>query len=420
MDYRLKNKLIIILTIALTISVGLNSFLLMNNKPMATIPTNTVSGLQKQQTQGYNSNDFIVEKNDSNSELNNNATYTVITTTPEQNDADNSAELNLLIAKAEQFFSAHLFSEAIDYYSQVDNLDELSAKRIKGDWLAVAYQWVNQNQYSLVSNFLSEALNVQAYDHDWLLLKIEWLKKNGEIQQAVMVYQDLIRHAFDLEKEKTWTEQMHIIATQRLLYLKQQQSWSEVIKFCATLLAHDANYVPYTLAISEAYIYQNDAATAINHLDGIRYNEEYQAQINSLYSLIDAENNIAHAIALTKINEHFIVDAQINSQQDVALMIDTGASITVISVSYFEQLQNTHSYEKFRDMTINTAGGDEQAFSIKVDQFAIGGYVLNNFEVVVMDLPNFENADGLLGMNFLKNFKFNIDQSNAHLYLERL
>ncbi|MDG2394466.1 MAG: retropepsin-like aspartic protease, partial [Thalassotalea sp.] len=266
----------------------------------------------------------------------------------------------------------------------------------------------------------SEALNVQAYDHDWLLLKIEWLKKNGEIQQAVMVYQDLIRHAFDLEKEKTWTEQMHIIATQRLLYLKQQQSWSEVIKFCATLLAHDANYVPYTLAISEAYIYQNDAATAINHLDGIRYNEEYQAQINSLYSLIDAENNIAHAIALTKINEHFIVDAQINSQQDVALMIDTGASITVISVSYFEQLQNTHSYEKFRDMTINTAGGDEQAFSIKVDQFAIGGYVLNNFEVVVMDLPNFENADGLLGMNFLKNFKFNIDQSNAHLYLERL
>ncbi|TRX56465.1 retropepsin-like aspartic protease [Thalassomonas sp. M1454] len=388
----------------------------MDNKPFATSTASLNDPLQTRPSISHENietitNNVIPSVGQSNSHV-----YT--STTSEYPEPEKSDELNLLIAKAEQFFSAHLFTDAMDYYSQVEEMDELSAKQIKGDWLAAAYQWVNQNQYSLVSNFLSESLNIQPYDHDWLLLKIEWLKKNNKIAEAVEAYQNLIRHAFDLDKEKVWTEQMHIMALQKLLYLKEHKSWSEIINFCALLLSYDANYVPYILAISEAYIYQDDATSAISYLDSIRYDENYQAKIQYLYQLIDAENNIAHAIALTKVNEHFIVDAQINNQHDSALMIDTGASITVISKDYFELLQNHQGYEKARDMVINTAGGDEQAFSIKVDQFSIGGYVLNNFEVVVMELPNFDKADGLLGMNFLKQFKFSIDQNNAHLYLE--
>lgn len=424
-EFNLKSKFILLLSCGLTLSVSLNIYLW----PSANVGSASVDNADVNSALVENNNhqarrldlehtpaiastktsatQATGKQSSSKTKFSNNSI------TPSATDQD----LNLLVAKAEQFFFAYQFNQALDYFQQIQRIDEVRALQLKGNWLASNYQWLDQNQFTLLSNFLTNYLEQYPYDEDVLLLKIEWFKKTNQVAETVEIYQELIRHAFDPQKEKIWLEQIHKLANQQLMLLKKQQAWQKIIHFLEPLLYEETNYPPYILAVSEAYLRLNERSTALNYLENIRYNKDYQNQIDTLYRLLDEQNSGVEMIALTKVNEHFIVDAYINGQQNSRLMIDTGASLTVVSNAYYENLLNTTSVEFGRNMLINTAGGDKKAFSVIVAEFAIGHYVIEDFEIVVMDLENFEKADGLLGMNFLKNFKFEIDQSNSTLLL---
>ena len=396
-----------LLSCLLTISVGLNLMYwrqVPTTNSIANIPANDRSVAANNQYQYYDASGIITESETSSELVANNIVST-------------DQHLNLLIAKAEQFFFAHQFSQAIDYYQQVEELNADLALQIKVKWLSSAYQWLEQNQFSLLADLLQTILNKQAHDEDWLLIKIEWLIKINKPHSAILIYQDLIRNAFDYQKEEIWLDQLHQLANQHLALLKQQRAWQTIIDFCSMLLAQESNYPPFILAMSEAYIHLDQASTAIIYLDNIRYNDDYQGQIDALYRLMLPTDGEAEVIALTKVNEHFVVEALINTKQTTQLLIDTGASITVISNDYYQHLQQLTVTQRGRDLTINTAGGNQLAFLITIDNFAIGNFVIDDFEMVVMDLANLANADGLLGMNFLKEFKFELDQSNAQLLL---
>jgi predicted aspartyl protease len=74
-----------------------------------------------------------------------------------------------------------------------------------------------------------------------------------------------------------------------------------------------------------------------------------------------------------------------------------------------------------RNAKINTAGGVVDSPIYRFSSFAIGDYRIAEMQFVVMDLDNSgskKNGDGLLGMNFLKVFNFQIDQQNSRLILK--
>ncbi len=48
----------------------------------------------------------------------------------------------------------------------------------------------------------------------------------------------------------------------------------------------------------------------------------------------------------------------------------------------------------------------------------MGGHIVENIEVGVMDVSHTGSIDGLLGMNFLKHFKFYIDQGDNEMHLQ--
>ncbi|MEW6996315.1 TIGR02281 family clan AA aspartic protease [Colwelliaceae bacterium BS250] len=424
----MKNKFILLLTCGLTLSLCLNIYLWPSsnidssnvdstNATSANVNNNQVTSTNLERIDSISSANNSITTSISSSNTNNQSISKEKFSNSHIAPSATNQDLNLLVAKAEQFFYAYQFNEALDYFQQIQRIDELKSLQLKGNWLASNYQWLDQNQFTLLSNFLNNYLAQFPFDEDVLLLKIEWFKKTNQIPETIEIYQELVRHAFDLEKEKVWIEQIHRLANQQLMLLKKQQEWQKIIHFLDPLLYEETNYPPYILAITEAYLRLNERSTASNYLENIRYNKDYENQIDILYQLLNEEKNGVETIALTKINEHFIVDAYIDGQQNSRLMIDTGASLTVVSNAYYENLLNTTSVEQGRSMTINTAGGDKQAFSIIVAEFSVGNYLVEDFEIVVMDLDNFEKADGLLGMNFLKNFKFEIDQTNSTLLL---
>jgi predicted aspartyl protease len=68
---------------------------------------------------------------------------------------------------------------------------------------------------------------------------------------------------------------------------------------------------------------------------------------------------------------------------------------------------------------IQTASAHQVAKTpvIRVDSLQVGDKKLNNLEVLIVDLPTALHVDGLLGVNFLKNFRVTFEFDQATLIL---
>jgi clan AA aspartic protease (TIGR02281 family) len=93
-------------------------------------------------------------------------------------------------------------------------------------------------------------------------------------------------------------------------------------------------------------------------------------------------------------------------------MIDTGASITVLPQSFINSLYPTPDY--LGTIKVNTANGQTVARRYRVESIQVGQHVLTGFDVLAMSQ---NTGHGLLGMNFLQHFKFNINQQTNKLEL---
>jgi predicted aspartyl protease len=65
----------------------------------------------------------------------------------------------------------------------------------------------------------------------------------------------------------------------------------------------------------------------------------------------------------------------------------------------------------------STANGLVEGAVYRLDKVSVGDQTVTNIEVAALALANLRSADGLLGMNFLKHFKFFIDQNRSELRL---
>ncbi|WNC70932.1 retropepsin-like aspartic protease [Thalassotalea psychrophila] len=405
-------KLVVLLSTLLAVSIGTNIYLLKKINEQTFVQGN----LYKNKTNNVIKQNDNVANNESLTPLVADNKLAVLANNYQENNKQ-SAEINLLIAKAEQLFFANQFIAAIDHLEQIAMINKTSSDLVNEQWLAVGKQWILNRKFSLLSSFLQAYLARFPLDEQWLQLKIDWLVAVNKPDLAMTIYYQLIANAFNRDKEESWSHQAHQLFQHHIKTLKNQKSWQSIINFSKPLIVNDIDYPPYQLALAEAYIHLNEIETAINYLENIKYGNNYTTQINALNTLIDSIVLADEGIKLTQQGQHYIVEAILNNQHTAQLMIDTGASLTVISTAFYQKLLSTDNIKTKRKLNINTAGGNETAFSITIDEFWLAGRAVYDFEVVVMDLNNFDKADGLLGMNFLQHFKFEIDQKNALLFL---
>ena len=103
-----------------------------------------------------------------------------------------------------------------------------------------------------------------------------------------------------------------------------------------------------------------------------------------------------------------------------ALLIDTGASVTAISKQYFDNLSNRYKTNYIGRFSIGTAGGSIMASMYQFKALTINHVTVQNLPVVILPMQSIENADGLLGMNFLREFDFKIDQRQAVMFIKKI
>ncbi len=100
----------------------------------------------------------------------------------------------------------------------------------------------------------------------------------------------------------------------------------------------------------------------------------------------------------------FFVQSQINDIFAARLLIDTGATLTVLSSAY-ARLTNLIDSASLRQETVITAQAIVTAPVIRLEKFQIGGLVVSNVEAAIIPLPEQLGVQGLLGASFLRHFR---------------
>jgi len=117
-------------------------------------------------------------------------------------------------------------------------------------------------------------------------------------------------------------------------------------------------------------------------------------------------------------NLFYTVDA-VKGQNDVVackLLIDTGASYTILPRELLDNLSYNLVISKIKVRLI-TASGSIIAPQIKVEWIHSLGTKFEKFPVVAHTLPKDMHIDGILGIDFLKNAKVQIDVSKGHIII---
>ncbi len=109
-------------------------------------------------------------------------------------------------------------------------------------------------------------------------------------------------------------------------------------------------------------------------------------------------------IPLERTDRGFVVRARVNGRGPLRLVLDTGATATVISPAAARRVGL--SVRQDPPVEVRTAGGTVRAGWARVDWIEVGGRRAGPFRVVVHDA--LEGADGLLGMDFLGSFRVEV------------
>jgi clan AA aspartic protease (TIGR02281 family) len=113
-----------------------------------------------------------------------------------------------------------------------------------------------------------------------------------------------------------------------------------------------------------------------------------------------------------------IVTAKLNGKSPVSLVVDTGASYTTISQAA-AQAAGIQLPENPTVLSFHTANGTIQAPLGTLGSMEIGGLELKDVTVAIHDVFPDAAIAGLLGQNFLSQFRLEIDGQGGLLNLYR-
>jgi len=117
-----------------------------------------------------------------------------------------------------------------------------------------------------------------------------------------------------------------------------------------------------------------------------------------------------------------VVNVRLNGKTEAKMVLDTGASVTLITKKIADQL-NIKFNDAQPEIKMQVADGRQvDARRVIIDKVEVQGVEARDVEVAVLlnETGDLGFGDGLLGMSFLKKFNFRVDQKEKKLILEKL
>jgi clan AA aspartic protease (TIGR02281 family) len=123
------------------------------------------------------------------------------------------------------------------------------------------------------------------------------------------------------------------------------------------------------------------------------------------------------SVPLERLGSLFVVTIQVNETRSARLILDTGASHTILSHAIARDL-GLFSLRPVASVTMHTVGGSVQADMVRVDSIRIAGAEVRNSLAAIHDLPDAPpDIEGLLGLSVLRQFEVTLDTARSRLHL---
>ncbi len=190
------------------------------------------------------------------------------------------------------------------------------------------------------------------------------------------------------------------------------------VKLYEFLIQHRAAHTPYYIELATWLIKALRLDAAIAQLNVVEHDPFVGDAAQQMLQEIDRRRLrlLETPVSLSRHGSHFMVDASLN-HNDVRLLIDTGASLTVLN-NNAAQLLGLRASDVLKKIVINTANGTTEALLYRIESMAVGVFSVSSIDIAVVEQLQITGAAGLLGMNFLEQFDFRIDQKDAQLFLK--
>ena len=344
-------------------------------------------------------------------------------------DAQQSISLspNIHVSKDQSVFDefTHLlkvkrFPEAIDLYQQIySSYDETFSRGVR---MALIEETTGLMKRDLESASQLLTIYVQVFyrDVDALLRLATILEQQRNYQQSILRLQDAYVAAHQEIDLKNIQSRIDRVINQYAQQFEKSKNYTGLAGLYRLLTERQPDHAPYYLRLAQAQLAANDSQSALTALRYIQYDSDLGSRARELISAIEeswgksSSEGKYHVVPLISSGNHFFVTAQINGYS-AKLMLDTGASITVIKsdMARLASININHS----KTVVLNTANGPVRAETADVNQLRLGEILASNIKIVVLDLEELSDADGLLGMDFLSRYRFTIDRDRSALLL---
>jgi clan AA aspartic protease (TIGR02281 family) len=262
-------------------------------------------------------------------------------------------------------------------------------------------------------------------DIDVLMMLAEHQRRQGYPEEAARTFQYAFTYAYQPAQLEKVTALFQALVAKTDTAFSQQQQWVELLGFYQLLESIDLSQPGYRLQQAEAYLELGDVASARDLLTPLMADVQWSGKASDLLVMAEAltgeasgQSTANDSIPLLRRGNHYLIKAGLNNAPEVTLMIDTGASITSLSQSSFERLSQYSTFHYLGTRLFNTANGITQGAIYQADQLSLGRHVLRDVKLAVLDFQQDQAIDGLLGMNVLQHFRFEIDQDQQVIHLQ--
>jgi len=128
--------------------------------------------------------------------------------------------------------------------------------------------------------------------------------------------------------------------------------------------------------------------------------------------------NHAVEVPLQQVGHLFVATVKLNGEQDARLIVDTGASHSIVSHRLAVEL-GLYSDSSMGTATMNTVGGPVQAPMARIKSIRLAEAEVKDSVVVIHDLPDSPaGVEGLLGLSALRQFQVTLDPTRKVLSLQ--
>jgi len=246
------------------------------------------------------------------------------------------------------------------------------------------------------------------------LLQADLLHQQQRFRREVFLLMGMISKASGSEivtRIRSQLQRAVHLYTERLM---QSGDYRDLLDFYRQLSNLDGGNQHYNLMQVTILIEMGLLPEAVAMLQPLQFDPAVREQAKALAATIERirASHYQVSLPLQRSGDHFLVPVSINGNAPVNLLLDTGASITLV-----QGLEASDGNDKHKQITLQTANGQLQVPVITVDEVSLAGFHLHGVQLGLLAEPVAAGAAGLLGMNILKQFDFFIDQQAPALKL---